>query len=59
MGCIVNGPGESRSANIGFSLPGYGEKENVAVYIDGEHSVTLKNNGNIEHVYPPRRKTII
>lgn len=48
MGCIVNGPGESRSANIGFSLPGYGEKENVAVYIDGEHSVTLKNNGNIE-----------
>ena len=44
MGCIVNGPGESRGANIGFSLPGYGEKGNVAVYIDGNYFITLQNN---------------
>lgn len=50
MGCIVNGPGESRSANIGFSLPGYGEKGSVAVYVDGKHSITLKDEegNNIE-----------
>ncbi|HEV2290180.1 MAG TPA: flavodoxin-dependent (E)-4-hydroxy-3-methylbut-2-enyl-diphosphate synthase [Candidatus Acidoferrales bacterium] len=42
MGCIVNGPGESRAANIGISLPGTGEEPSCPVYIDGEKSVTLK-----------------
>lgn len=42
MGCIVNGPGESRAANIGISLPGTFEEPKAPVYIDGEHSTTLK-----------------
>ncbi|HEV2223014.1 MAG TPA: flavodoxin-dependent (E)-4-hydroxy-3-methylbut-2-enyl-diphosphate synthase [Candidatus Acidoferrales bacterium] len=42
MGCIVNGPGESRAANIGVSLPGTGEEPSCPVYIDGEKFVTLK-----------------
>lgn len=42
MGCIVNGPGESKMANIGISLPGNGERPVAPVYIDGERSVTLK-----------------
>jgi len=42
MGCVVNGPGESRHANIGISLPGSGEKPVAPVFIDGERSVTLK-----------------
>ena len=42
MGCIVNGPGESKMANIGISLPGNGEKPVAPVYVDGERSVTLK-----------------
>jgi (E)-4-hydroxy-3-methylbut-2-enyl-diphosphate synthase len=42
MGCIVNGPGESRAANIGISLPGTGEEPSCPVYIDGEKFVTLK-----------------
>src|SRR5688500_15363898 len=37
MGCVVNGPGESKAANIGISLPGTGEAPNCPVYIDGEH----------------------
>ncbi len=41
MGCIVNGPGESRHANIGISLPGTGEEPRAPVYIDGEHVTTL------------------
>ncbi|HEY5617944.1 MAG TPA: flavodoxin-dependent (E)-4-hydroxy-3-methylbut-2-enyl-diphosphate synthase [Vicinamibacterales bacterium] len=41
MGCVVNGPGESRAANIGISLPGTGESPNCPVYIDGEHFTTL------------------
>ncbi len=41
MGCIVNGPGESKHANIGISLPGTFEEPKAPVYIDGEHSVTL------------------
>ncbi|MGB6483341.1 MAG: flavodoxin-dependent (E)-4-hydroxy-3-methylbut-2-enyl-diphosphate synthase [Candidatus Acidiferrales bacterium] len=44
MGCIVNGPGESRAANIGISLPGTGEEPSCPVYIDGEKFVTLKGN---------------
>jgi (E)-4-hydroxy-3-methylbut-2-enyl-diphosphate synthase len=42
MGCVVNGPGESRAANIGISLPGTGEAPNCPVFIDGEHAVTLR-----------------
>jgi (E)-4-hydroxy-3-methylbut-2-enyl-diphosphate synthase len=42
MGCVVNGPGESKHANIGISLPGSGEAPVAPVYIDGERSVTLK-----------------
>jgi (E)-4-hydroxy-3-methylbut-2-enyl-diphosphate synthase len=42
MGCIVNGPGESKHANIGISLPGTGEQPAAPVFIDGEISVTLR-----------------
>jgi len=42
MGCIVNGPGESKAANIGISLPGTGEAPRCPVYIDGEKKVTLE-----------------
>jgi len=44
MGCVVNGPGESRQADIGISLPGTGEKPVAPVYIDGEKTVTLKGD---------------
>ena len=44
MGCIVNGPGESKHADIGISLPGSGEDPAAPVYIDGEKSVTLRGN---------------
>ncbi len=44
MGCVVNGPGESRHANIGISLPGTGEVPAAPVYVDGERTVTLKGN---------------
>jgi (E)-4-hydroxy-3-methylbut-2-enyl-diphosphate synthase len=46
MGCIVNGPGESRHANIGISLPGTGEAPAAPVFVDGEKTVTLRG-GNI------------
>jgi (E)-4-hydroxy-3-methylbut-2-enyl-diphosphate synthase len=42
MGCVVNGPGESKAASIGISLPGTGEAPNCPVYIDGQHYTTLK-----------------
>src|SRR5690625_3356696 len=41
MGCVVNGPGESKHADIGISLPGTGEVPSAPVYIDGERTVTL------------------
>lgn len=44
MGCVVNGPGESRAANIGISLPGTFEEPKAPVYIDGEHSTTLRGD---------------
>lgn len=44
MGCIVNGPGESKHADIGISLPGTGEASAAPVYIDGEKSVTLRGD---------------
>ncbi len=46
MGCVVNGPGESRHANIGISLPGTGEAPSAPVFIDGEKAVTLRG----EHI---------
>ncbi len=42
MGCVVNGPGESKAASIGISLPGTGEAPNCPVYIDGQHHTTLR-----------------
>jgi (E)-4-hydroxy-3-methylbut-2-enyl-diphosphate synthase len=46
MGCVVNGPGESKHANIGISLPGTGERPVAPVYVDGAKTVTLKG----EHI---------
>jgi len=65
MGCVVNGPGESRHANLGISLPGTGERPVAPVYEDGEKTVTLKGDHiaeefqqlierYIERTYPPR-----
>ena len=44
MGCVVNGPGESKLADIGISLPGTGETPVAPVYVDGERAVTLKGD---------------
>src|SRR3982075_645023 len=70
MGCIVNGPGESKAANIGISLPGTGEEPSCPVYIDGKKYVTLHGNYDalssafrklvddyIRTKYPPRAAT--
>ena len=46
MGCVVNGPGESKAANIGISLPGTGEEPACPVYIDGQHTTTLRGSYN-------------
>jgi (E)-4-hydroxy-3-methylbut-2-enyl-diphosphate synthase len=65
MGCVVNGPGESKQANIGISLPGTGERPVAPVYEDGEKTVTLKGEHIAEEFqqlveqyvarrYPPR-----
>ena len=64
MGCVVNGPGESKHANIGISLPGTGEHPVAPVYEDGEKTVTLKGDNlaadfklvierYVERRYPP------
>ena len=44
MGCVVNGPGESKHANIGISLPGSGETPVAPVFVDGQKTVTLKGD---------------
>ena len=44
MGCVVNGPGESKAANIGISLPGTGEAPTCPVFIDGVHRMTLRGS---------------
>jgi (E)-4-hydroxy-3-methylbut-2-enyl-diphosphate synthase len=44
MGCVVNGPGESKHANIGISLPGRGEHPSAPVYVDGQKVATLKGD---------------
>ncbi len=48
MGCVVNGPGESKLAHIGISLPGSGERPVAPVYVDGEKTVTLKGDNIAE-----------
>ena len=48
MGCVVNGPGESKLANIGISLPGTGETPVAPVFVDGQKTVTLKGDGIAE-----------
>jgi (E)-4-hydroxy-3-methylbut-2-enyl-diphosphate synthase len=66
MGCVVNGPGESRHANLGISLPGTFEEPKAPVYMDGEHHVTLRGDHiaeefkrildeYVESHYPARR----
>jgi (E)-4-hydroxy-3-methylbut-2-enyl-diphosphate synthase len=56
MGCVVNGPGESKAANIGISLPGTGEAPNCPVFIDGRHHTTLR--GNSEELADAFRKLV-
>jgi (E)-4-hydroxy-3-methylbut-2-enyl-diphosphate synthase len=48
MGCIVNGPGESKHADIGISLPGTGEIPIAPVFIDGEKAMTLRGENIAE-----------
>ncbi len=48
MGCIVNGPGESKHANIGISLPGTGESPAAPVFVDGQKSVTLRGENIVQ-----------
>ncbi len=48
MGCVVNGPGESKHANLGISLPGTFEDPKAPVYVDGEHFTTLKGHGLVD-----------
>ncbi len=48
MGCVVNGPGESKHADIGISLPGTGENPSAPVFIDGKKTVTLKGDKIVE-----------
>lgn len=48
MGCVVNGPGESKHADIGISLPGTAEEPKAPVYVDGEHHTTLKGEGLVD-----------
>ena len=55
MGCVVNGPGESKLANIGISLPGTGETPVAPVYVDGEKTVTLKGERIAEEFQAHRR----
>ncbi|MDX5363394.1 MAG: flavodoxin-dependent (E)-4-hydroxy-3-methylbut-2-enyl-diphosphate synthase [Pseudazoarcus pumilus] len=65
MGCVVNGPGESKHANIGISLPGTGESPAAPVYVDGEKVMTLRGDniaaefraivdGYVERKYPKK-----
>ena len=51
MGCIVNGPGESKQADIGISLPGTGESPVAPVFIDGEKAATLRGDNLTDEAY--------
>jgi hypothetical protein len=55
MGCIVNGPGESKHADIGISLPGTGEAPAAPVFIDGEKALTLRGEGIAQEFHKHRR----
>ena len=44
MGCVVNGPGESKHSNVGISLPGTGESPAAPVFVDGKKTVTLRGD---------------
>ena len=57
MGCIVNGPGESKHADIGISLPGTGEAPAAPVFIDGEKALTLRGDGIAQRVPGASSKT--
>ncbi|HET6228448.1 MAG TPA: flavodoxin-dependent (E)-4-hydroxy-3-methylbut-2-enyl-diphosphate synthase [Longimicrobiaceae bacterium] len=70
MGCVVNGPGESKHANLGISLPGTFEEPKAPVYVDGEHTVTLKGDhiaeefkrildDYVESHYPAREAVLV
>ena len=48
MGCVVNGPGESKHASLGISLPGTFEEPKAPVYVDGRLMTTLKGNKIVE-----------
>ncbi len=48
MGCVVNGPGESRHADLGISLPGTFEEPKAPVYVDGAHACTLRGDGLVD-----------
>lgn len=48
MGCVVNGPGESKHANLGISLPGTFEEPKAPVYVDGQHHSTLRGDGLVD-----------
>ena len=48
MGCVVNGPGESKHAHLGISLPGTFEEPKAPVYVDGAHFRTLKGDGIVD-----------
>ena len=48
MGCVVNGPGESKHADVGISLPGTGEEPKAPVYVDGRLMTTLKGSSIVD-----------
>ena len=48
MGCVVNGPGESKQANIGISLPGTGEDPKAPVFVDGQFTTTLRGKNIVK-----------
>ncbi len=52
MGCIVNGPGESKHADIGISLPGTGEAPTAPVFIDGKKAMALARRGHSRGIHP-------
>ena len=59
MGCVVNGPGESKAASIGISLPGTGEAPNCPVYIDGQHATTLRGTyAELDRRLPAARRHV-
>jgi (E)-4-hydroxy-3-methylbut-2-enyl-diphosphate synthase len=59
MGCIVNGPGESKQAHIGISLPGTGEQPTAPVFIDGEKAVTLRGEGLTQEFHDLIEKYVV